>query len=126
VLDAYQRALAATEVDSLLAKEVETVNPLQITSLPTSRAPAGPQFVAIDDVPKLLMQSALTDAIQSYGAMPLDDLIQAVARKLGFHRTGSRIRDRLGEEIKTLERNGTILTDSDGRFRLRANAGGAS
>ncbi|MGD0463434.1 MAG: DUF4011 domain-containing protein [Tepidisphaeraceae bacterium] len=125
VLDAYQRALAVTEVGSLPAKEVETVTPVQAANRPTGNGPIGPQFDAIDDVPRRLMQNVLTDAIQLYGAMPIEDLIQAAARKLGFHRTGSRIRDRLADEIKILEKNGAFLTGSDGRLRSPASKGGA-
>jgi hypothetical protein len=126
VLDAYQRALAVTEMDSVPAKEVETVTSVQVANRPTGNGPIGPQFDAIDDVPRYLMQSALTDAIQSYGAMPIEDLIQAAARKLGFHRTGSRIRDRLADEIKILEKNGALLTGIDGRLRSPASKGGAT
>ncbi|MGD0767001.1 MAG: DUF4011 domain-containing protein [Tepidisphaeraceae bacterium] len=119
VLDAYQRALTITDVPSPPAEKVETVTPVQVSRRPTGDSPTAPQFDAIDDVPWRLMQSALTDAIQSYGAMPVEDLIQAAARKLGFQRSGARIRERLAEEINVLKINGEFLAADDGKLRLR-------
>jgi hypothetical protein len=72
--------LAATDADLPPAKQVETVAPIQLPNRPTGNNPINPRFDAIYDVPRYLMQFALTDAIESYGAMPIDDLIQAAAR----------------------------------------------
>lgn len=120
VLDAYQRALTATDPACSPTNEVEVLMPVKgvnQTAANDSHAPL--QFSAIENVPADFLRLVLSDAITSYGAMPLEDLMQAAARKLGFQRTGSRIRDRLSYEVQNLERQGKLVTGNDGRLRLQ-------
>jgi hypothetical protein len=100
--------------------EVEVLMPIKGVSQTAPNGSHAPlQFSAIEDVPADFLRLVLSDAIKSYGAMPLEDLLQAAARKLGFQRTGSRIRDRLSYEVQNLERQGKLVTGSDGRLRLQ-------
>ncbi len=122
VLDAYQKALGASEVERLPEEEGEVLTPVKNNN---NKAPAtaenhiSQEFATIKDVPAAFLHQIFLDAIKVYGAMPLDDLMQAAARKLGFHRTGSRIRSRLSYEIQYLERQGKLVTGTDGRLRLQ-------
>jgi len=120
VLDVYQRALASTEVEGLPEEEVEVLTPVKNIKPPAvADNHITPAFAAIKDVPAALLHQILIDAIKVYGAMPSDDLMQATARKLGFNRTGARIRTRLSYEIGYLERQGKLVTGTDGRIRLK-------
>lgn len=120
VLDAYQRALTAADPACSPTNEVEVLMPVKGVNQTAPNGSHAPlQFSAIEDVPADFLRLVLSDAIKSYGAMPLEDLMQAAARKLGFQRTGSRIRDRLSYEVQNLERQGKLVTGSDGRLRLQ-------
>jgi very-short-patch-repair endonuclease len=121
VLEAFQNALDASTVNHSIPAhitEVETLEPVKSAVRP---APDGGstalRFSNIDEVPTDVLRQVLSDAIASFGAMPLDDLTQAAARKLGFQRTGSRIRERVSEEVQNLKRRGELVVGSDGRLR---------
>jgi len=119
VLEAYQRNLAA---DGSASSEKSVVEELVPAKTGNRVARNGhqpvPQFSSIDSVPMVMLNQILIDAIKSYGAMPLDDLMQAVARKLGFQRTGARIRNRLGYVVQNLERQGQLVAKQNGDIKL--------
>jgi very-short-patch-repair endonuclease len=119
VLEAYQSALAASDSDLLPPEEIETLSPVKGVSYATPNENRTMQFSDIEDVSDDFVCLAIVDSLTSYGAMPLEDLMQATARKLGFQRTGPRIRDRLSDGAKSLERQGKLVTDSDGRLSLQ-------
>jgi len=115
MLDAYQRNLTIDGSACSSKNEVEELIPTKgVNRTVQQRQQTLPQFSTIDDVPIAILNQAIIDAIKSYGAMPLEDLMQSVARKLGFHRTGSRIRDRLSGVVKNLERQGKLVAKQNG------------
>jgi hypothetical protein len=48
--------------------------------------------------------------------MPRDELTRAIARRLGFNRTGSRIHDRILQRISMLKRKGNLTDDNGSLF----------
>jgi hypothetical protein len=79
--------------------------------------PAASSYDSIDSVPEVVLREALCRALHTFGATVIDDLIQAVARQLGFRRTGSRIRDRIEECLEGLIRVGEICRTADQRVQ---------
>ena len=84
----------------------------------TVRMPPPPQYKAIDDVPRSTIQEFLLDALARFGATDEADLVQTVARRLGFQRTGPRIRARLAGCIEDLAREGKVGRTGAGGVRL--------
>ncbi len=119
VLDSYERALNTADTKNPQPNEVELLEPVTNISQDSPKGShVSPQFSAIEDVPQVYLRMILVDAITQFGTMPLEDLMLAAARKLGFQRTGSRIRDRVSLEVKNLERQRKLVAGSDGRLRL--------
>jgi hypothetical protein len=52
-------------------------------------------------------------------AMPADDLVVAVARELGYQRTGVRIKQKVGRVTERMLREGTLV-EAGGHVRLAA------
>ncbi|MEX2215165.1 MAG: DUF4011 domain-containing protein [Phycisphaeraceae bacterium] len=118
VLDAYRSALAAADASSPpQTRAAATFN----EPVPLTRSHGNGEdelsFASIDDVPFAVIGTVMIRNIETYGAMPLDELLQATARKLGFQRTGARIRSRLLGVFKSYERNEQLVMGDDNRVR---------
>jgi very-short-patch-repair endonuclease len=79
--------------------------------------PAMPEYGSIEDVPESVLQEVLCRALRAFGATPEGELIQSVARQLGFQRTGNRIQARIEECLKRLIRTGNICRKADQRLQ---------
>jgi hypothetical protein len=90
-----------------------------LQELRTARRPTAgpPDYAAIDDVPSGAVGEAVTGALVEFGSMPAEELIAAVARRLGFKRTGPRIRERVAEAMNALATDGKLRVADDGRVR---------
>ncbi len=84
--------------------------------VPTHPAPAN--YDSIDAVPSSTIKEELIRFLQAYGATESDDLIQALARRLGFKRVGKRIQARIEEEIEWLVRAGDVRRAADQRLQV--------
>jgi very-short-patch-repair endonuclease len=119
VLDLYERAVAAAATTEPPVELSPVLTPIKESAPPAAQLNNGfPEFNDIADVSGEFLYQALVGSIKSFGAMPLDDLIQAATRSLGFRRTGTRIRERVGREIRNFSRQGKLITGSDNLIRL--------
>lgn len=80
-------------------------------------------YASIGDVPDGALEAALLRALGAYGATAAEELTQAVARQLGFKRTGRRIQERIVGAINQLICTGKICRTEDERLQLTRNAG---
>ena len=118
VLKAYEAALAAAEVADTAVPTPSTVETLTPTSPPVSHS-AGRgdeqqrRYNTIDDVPAELVEKAFCESLKAFGSTSMDDLLQHVARSLGFQRVGARIRERLGQSLSELSRIGKVQVTDD-------------
>ena len=120
VLAAYHDALNTANAPAPQADGTEEVLvPAKSVKPSTTKANETPRFPNIDEVPADLLRRILTECIESFGAMPAEDLAHAAARKLGFQRTGSRIRNRVSREVHNLTQGGELSVGDDGRLRRR-------
>ena len=117
VLTAYQEALTTNDSPPPPVNEPDILMPSKEKGPARNVAEVSPHFANIDEVPAELLRRILFECIESFGAMPPDDLAQAAARKLGFQRTGSRIRDRVAREFQYLKQRGQLAVGDDGRLR---------
>ncbi|MBA4063659.1 MAG: hypothetical protein C0501_08095 [Isosphaera sp.] len=112
------RVLAA--LDAAKRPPIPVAPDLPLTLLPAAKRKPdaeGPEYAAIDDVPAAAVAEAVTGALAAFGSMPADELIAAVARRLGFKRTGARIRERVAEAMNVLAAAGRLAVADDGRVQ---------
>jgi hypothetical protein len=116
----------ATTVPSLM--QSQEALPTDELSPPTSPLPLPARlgYESIEEVPDSDLHEAILEALRTYGATAAEDLFQAVARQLGFRRTGRRIQERIEEAIEKLARAGKICYAADQRLQLVGNARAAS
>jgi very-short-patch-repair endonuclease len=119
VLAAYHDALIASDCPAPQADRTDVLVPAKAVKPSTPTVAETPRFLNIDEVPADLLRRILAESIESFGAMPPEDLMQAAARKLGFQRTGSRIRNRVSREVHNLQQRGELVVGDDGRLRSR-------
>jgi very-short-patch-repair endonuclease len=86
-------------------------------------APASPHaadlaYASIDEVPDSVLREQVLGTLRAYGATEPGELAQAVARQLGFKRTGRRIQGRIDEAVEGLVRAGQIGTTIDQRLQI--------
>jgi very-short-patch-repair endonuclease len=81
-------------------------------------APALPSYGSINEVPDRMLRELLCDSLQTFGATEAGELIRAVARRLGFRKTGSRIQTRIEACIEELIRKGLVCRAADQRLQL--------
>ncbi|HZL36690.1 MAG TPA: DUF4011 domain-containing protein, partial [Tepidisphaeraceae bacterium] len=79
------------------------------------------QFASIDEAPADVIDATAIRLLHENGATPEHDLTRAIARQLGFDRTGARITRRLGERIGALKSSEKIKQDELGRLMLPLN-----
>jgi very-short-patch-repair endonuclease len=87
-------------------------------SAETAAAPAAVTYKSIEDVPGGVLREMVCRSLQTFGATEAGELIQAVARQLGFKRTGNRIQTRIEECLEGLIRTGEICRTSDQRLQV--------
>jgi very-short-patch-repair endonuclease len=75
-------------------------------------------YESIDDVPESVVRDHARDALRDFGATEASELIQAVTRRLGFKRTGSRIQSRIARSLEALIQVGQICRTADQRLQL--------
>ena len=71
------------------------------------------QYKKIDEVPVIEMENAMMLTIQRASSIPKENLIVETARRLGFDRTGPRIREALEEVVMILLRSNRIELRGD-------------
>jgi very-short-patch-repair endonuclease len=83
-----------------------------------AREGAVPDYRSIDAVPAKVLQETILNTLRSCGATEEKELIPAVARELGFKRTGNRIQARIKEAMARLVRSGSLGRTEDGRVQI--------
>jgi hypothetical protein len=77
-------------------------------------------------VREAVLRDVVCEVLRNFGATEGGDLVQSVARQLGFKRTGPRIQERVEHCLETLIRSGTIGHTADQRLQLSETARAAS
>jgi len=80
--------------------------------------PTPPEYDNIEAVPEPVIGEAITAALQEFGSMNAEDLIASVSKRLGFKRTGPKIRERVTDALNVLVSGTKITVGDDGRVRL--------
>ena len=81
-----------------------------------------PTYGSIDDVPETILREMLCRSLDTFGATEADDLIRAVARQLGFARTGARIQARIKSCVDVLIATGQVIPTADQRLQTAPTA----
>jgi hypothetical protein len=76
------------------------------------------EFDSIENVPDAGLSEAILASLIELGSMPMDDLVLAVGKRLGFKRTGPRIRERVTGAVNVLVAEGRLLVAEPDRVRL--------
>jgi very-short-patch-repair endonuclease len=76
------------------------------------------EYESIETVPEAALNDAIAGALTDFGSMPAEDLISAVAKRLGFKRAGPKIRERVAEAVNGRVSAGALGVTDDGRVRL--------
>jgi very-short-patch-repair endonuclease len=84
--------------------------------------PVEPSYDSIDEVPENILREAVLQLLKDFGATEASELIQAVARRLGFKRTGKRIQARIEERLEQLIKAGRVCRTSDQRLQAAPTA----
>ena len=77
-----------------------------------------PGYDSIDEVSEDRLRQEVCGALVAFGATEASELIQAVARRLGFKRTGSRIQARTEACLAGLIATGQVSRTADGRLQV--------
>jgi very-short-patch-repair endonuclease len=86
---------------------------------------ARPGYKSIDEVPESVVRGVLCELLRACGATQDDDLIRVVTRRLGFSKTGSRIRARIEQALARLIQEGEVCRRADQRVQLAPKVVGA-
>ncbi len=120
---AYERAKRAIEHPIESAEPRDPVEPeppilpLETVPEPATIRLAKPGYRDINDVPPSAICELIMDSLVRFGATEEGDLTKEVARQLGFKRTGDRIKQKIGEGVESLIRDGKIARE-DGRLQV--------
>ncbi|HSQ55388.1 MAG TPA: hypothetical protein VLM40_06555, partial [Gemmata sp.] len=76
------------------------------------------QYEAIEMVTDNVLLEAISVSLMEFGSMPADDLVAAVTRRLGFKRTGPKIRERVTDALNVRIAAGEMAMNDAGRIRL--------
>jgi hypothetical protein len=76
------------------------------------------EYDSIESVPEPVVTYSVLTALIELGSMPADDLVAAAAKKLGFKRTGQKIRERVMGAVNTLVTGGKLVIGEADRVRL--------
>ncbi len=115
ILEAYNAALAQPEPPKL--ENIPTLAPLPAKPIASATAPKPDDFDNIDQVPPAVLTQTLLDTLHQFGAMPQDDLFLATAKKLGFARTGPRIKEALTLALQNLLQQQKLTLTPDNKIK---------
>ncbi len=115
ILHAYQNAL--TGGPPLPPQPIPTLNPLPASAVPPTEAPKPDDFDKIDQVPPDVISQTLLDVLNQFGAMSTDDLFLTSAKKLGFARTGPRIKESFTLALADLIQQQKALPTPEGKIK---------
>jgi very-short-patch-repair endonuclease len=75
------------------------------------------EYESIEVVPDAALVEAISGTLTEFGSMPPEELIAAVSKRLGFKRTGPKIRERLTEAVNGRVSAGVLGITDDGRVK---------
>jgi very-short-patch-repair endonuclease len=81
------------------------------------KAPKAAEYEEIEAVPEKAIHDAIQAALSEYGSMPAEELVTAVSKRLGFKRTGPKIRERITGVVNALATTGTLRIGDETRVR---------
>ncbi|MBA4191340.1 MAG: hypothetical protein C0467_25440 [Planctomycetaceae bacterium] len=115
-----RRIMAALEASTFPdSKHRQEVSILTSTNVNTRSVPFDPvEYQLIESVPEGVVEAAVTQVLRDYGSMPVEALIAAVSKHLGFKRTGPLIRERISIAVNTQVSTGLLDIGDDLRVRL--------
>jgi very-short-patch-repair endonuclease len=93
---------------------------------PATDLPLPSNYPSIDDVPEDVLREELCRLLRTFGGMEDGELIKAVARQLGFKRTGGRIQSRVEESLACLIQAGQVRRMADQRIQVTSLAASQS
>jgi very-short-patch-repair endonuclease len=98
------------------------------TAAPAAAVPlaTAAHYASMEDVPESVLREVVSRTLQSFGATAEGELIQSVARQLGFKRTGNRIQARVKECLEGLIRAGQVGRMADQRLQATGGSRAAS
>lgn len=120
VIAAYKEAIALTDdgdVGNVPSESAEPVDerPEQPVLLKIAKSTVRQStYSNIEEVPEDVIQNAVMQILQQCGRTTRDDLIRAVARQLGFQRTGRKIQDRIDRSIEKLAHRKHVSWGAEG------------
>jgi very-short-patch-repair endonuclease len=76
------------------------------------------EFDSIETVPEPALSDAIVQSLIELGSMPMDDLVGAVGKRLGFKRSGTKIRERVTATVNGLVAAGQLAVGQADRVRL--------
>ena len=78
------------------------------------------EFESIETVPESALSQAVLASLTEFGSMPIDDLVAVVSKRLGFKRTGPKIRERVTDAVNGLVSSEAIAVGEGDRIRIVA------
>ena len=78
------------------------------------------EFDTIESVSDAALGEAIHASLVELGSMPMDDLVAAVGRRLGFKRSGAKIRERVTGMVNGFVAEGKLTVIEPDRVRLTA------
>jgi len=81
------------------------------------------EFDSIESVPDPALREAIFGCLVELGSMPMDDLVAAVGRRLGFKRSGAKIRERVAGMVNGFVADGQLTVVEPDRVRLTSPPG---
>ena len=76
------------------------------------------EFDTIETVPEAALDEAILGSLVELGSMPMDDLVAAVTKRLGFKRSGAKIRERVTATVNGLVTASRLSVGESDRVRL--------
>lgn len=129
ILEIYQKRLnEPIEQEGITPKEgvkdstedspvtIEKANP-RIFTIPTQK------YQSINDVPESIIIDFIITILDSFGETDQNELIQSVARKLGFNRTGAKIRERIESCLESLKAVRKVIQTENQSLKINGPQG---
>ncbi|HEV3438840.1 MAG TPA: DUF4011 domain-containing protein [Gemmata sp.] len=91
--------------------------------VPKKRSPKLIEYEDIEAVPDSALSDAIVATLIAFGSIPAEELSAAVSRRLGFKRTGPKIRDRIIASVNDLVAAGRLVLSEESRVRLSSSSG---
>jgi hypothetical protein len=86
--------------------------------VPKKRAAKPSEYEEIEAVPDVAVTESIMATLLAYGSLSAEELTSSVSRRLGFKRTGPKIRDRVIAGINDLVASGRLQLTDDSRVRF--------